>query len=306
MAVLKRFRLGDGKVVAAESEPAPIWVFASPTDDERRLLVEDLELDEHTLASALDPDELSRVEFEPDHVAVIFKRPRSYTAADKLQFRVVSVGLFLFAERLVIVLSEDAPLFEGRPAVRAANLTAVVLKLISRSINHFIEHLRIINQLSDALEGKIASAMENRYLLNLFTLEKSLVYYLSAIGSNGAMIDRLRLNAGRIGFQPEQVELVDDLAIENQQCYRQAEIYSNILSNLMDARVSIVNNNLSMLMKTLNVVTIGIMVPTFVVSAFSMNVAIPMQHRPHAFWLIMGMAALAVLVFMGVWRVKRW
>jgi len=132
------------------------------------------------------------------------------------------------------------------------------------------------------------------------------VYYLNAIGSNGTVIEKLRLNAARIGFTAEGVELLEDLAIENQQCYRQAEIYSNILSNLMDARVSIVSNNLNLLMKTLNIITIGIMVPTLVVSAFSMNVGIPMQKHPNAFWIIMGLAAAAVAAFMGVWRYKRW
>ena len=101
------------------------------------------------------------------------------------------------------------------------------------------------------------------------------------------------------------METLEDLAIENQQCYKQAEIYSNILSSLMDARVSIVNNNLSVLMKTLNLITIGIMVPTFVVSAFSMNVAIPLQKNPLAFWIIMGLAGAAMVAFMAVWRSQR-
>ena len=134
--------------------------------------------------------------------------------------------------------------------------------------------------MSDSLEQKLNTAMENRYLLNLFTLEKSLVYYLNAINANAGVIDKMRNNAARIGFSQEQLELLEDLAIENQQCYKQAEIYSNILSSLVSARVSIVNNNLTVLMKNLTLITIGLMVPTLVVSAFSMNVAIPMQTPP--------------------------
>jgi len=304
--MLARYEFVDGKVVQSAGDSAPISVFSNPDEAEKRRLVDEFKIDDHTLASALDPDELSRLEFEPAHAAVIFKRPKSYSAADDLLFRVISVGLFLFKDRVVLVLSEEAPLFDGRPALRANTVTELALRLISRTISHFVEHLRIINQLSDSLEGKIASAMENRYLLNLFTLEKSLVYYLSAIGANSSVIEKLKLNAARIGFAPEQVELLEDLAIENQQCYRQAEIYSNILSNLMDARVSIVNNNLSLLMKTLNVITICIMVPTLVVSAFSMNVIFPLHDNPHAFWIILGLAGTALAVFMGLWRAKRW
>jgi magnesium transporter len=41
--------------------------------------------------------------------------------------------------------------------------------------------------------------MENKYLLNMFTLEKSLVYYLNAIHSNAVLISKIknfRIKAG--------------------------------------------------------------------------------------------------------------
>ena len=144
--------------------------------------------------------------------------------------------------------------------------------------------------------------MENRYLLNLFTLEKSVVYYLNAIHSNAVLIEKLKNNAAKIGLGQDQMELLDDILVENNQCYKQAEIYSNIFASLMDARASIVSNNLNVLMKTLTIVTISIMVPTLVVSIFSMNVKIPMQDFFHAFSVIMGMAILSVLVFLILLR----
>jgi magnesium transporter len=148
--------------------------------------------------------------------------------------------------------------------------------------------------------------MENRYLINLFSLEKSLVYYLNSVNSNAMLIEKLRHNAVKIGFTPEETEFLDDLSIENNQCYRQAEIHSNILASLMDARASIVGNNLNLLMKTLNIITICIMVPTFVVSAFSMNVGIPLQRHPFAFWIILGMAVLSVVATILVWKRLKW
>jgi magnesium transporter len=67
-----------------------------------------------------------------------------------------------------------------------------------------------------------------------------------------------------------------------------------------------VNNNLSAMMKTLSIVTVGLMVPTLVVSAFSMNVAIPMQKHPNAFWIIMSLAIGSVGAFLALWRYKKW
>ncbi len=302
----KKFQIVNHILVETDSEQAPVTVVINPDDTEKHYLVDTLRIDEHTLASALDPDELARLEFEPEHLALIYKRPRSYTAADQFLFKVSSVGAFLFKDKLILVVSEDVPLAEGLQSIRISSPAEMVLRLIYRAILHYREHLKVISAISDDLQEKIAKSMENRHLLNLFTLQKSLVYYLSAITSNTALLEKLKLNSTKIGFPIEEIELLDDIMIENNQCYKQAEIHSNILAGLMDARVSVVSNNLNVLMKTLNIITIGIMVPTFVVSAFSMNVHIPLEDHPYAFFIIMGLALLSVLSFLAFWRYRKW
>ncbi len=301
----KWYRLSDNRLVEGEGDDCPIQLFIAPDEEERRYLVDELQIDEHTLNSALDPDELARLEFEPTHVALIFKRPRNYSAADEFLFKVASIGLFLFDDRLVLVAAENDGIFDGRPMTKVRSLTHVMLRIMYLAISHFLGHLKVINMISEELEEKLNQSMENRYLLHLFTLEKSLVYYLNAIHSNGLVIEKMRNTAAKVGLSGEDLEYLDDTIIENNQCYKQAEIYSNVLSGLMDARASIVNNNVNVLMKTLNLITIAIMVPTFVVSAFSMNVAIPMQKSPHAFLIVMGLAAVSVLGLLAIWRWKR-
>jgi magnesium transporter len=160
--------------------------------------------------------------------------------------------------------------------------------------------------ISDELESKVNVSMDNRYIINLFALEKSLVYYLNSINSNGVVIEKLKNYITRLNFNPDESEFLDDMLIENNQCFRQAEIASNILASLMDARASIVGNNLNVIMKTLTIITIGIMVPTFVVSAFSMNVKIPMQEIEFAFWIIMSLALLSIIGVWTFWKRKKW
>ncbi|MDD8026014.1 MAG: magnesium transporter CorA family protein [Acidobacteriota bacterium] len=304
--MVRQYKLYDCRIEDCPQDGAQIFIYANPSEEEKRYLIDELKLDEHTLASALDPDELSRLEFEPEHAALIFKRPRTYTADDYLHFRVSSIGLFLFKDRLIMLLNDDLAPFEGKIFTHTTSLPEVLLKVLYRSISHFLEHLKIINRISEELEHKINRAMENRYLINLFTLEKSLVYYLNAITSNGMAIEKIKHNAAKIGLGPEALELLDDLIIENAQCLKQAEIYSNILTGLMDARGTIVGNNLNVLMKTLNIITLAIMVPTFVVSAFSMNVRIPLSGLPFAFWIILGLAAVSSLGFVFLGKLKKW
>jgi magnesium transporter len=304
--MLTQLYIKDGKLTESGEGGAPVWVYTAPDEAERKYLIEQVKLDEHTLNSALDPDELSRLEFEPDHAAIIFKRPKRYTAEDNFLFRVLSTGVFLFKDRVIIVRADEAPLFEGKPFIRIQSVQDVFLKLIYRAISHFVEHLRGINMISMELEQQIDLAMENKYLLNLFTLEKSLVYYLNAINSNGVLIERLRNAAPKLGFGPENVEFLDDILIENNQCRGQTEIYSQVLSSLMDARASIISNNLNVRIKTLTIMTIAIMLATLIVSVFSMNVRIPLEPYHHAFWIIVALASVSVVAIAVLWRKYHW
>lgn len=304
--MIKYYKIGENKIIETERSHSNIFVYQKLDDNEKKYLAEELKIDEHTLNSSLDADELARLEFEPEHAAMIFKSPRNYSSKDRLLFKINSTGIFLYKEKLVIVSNEENFSFNGKHFNRVVTLNDVVLKLIFSSITHFIEHLKIINMLSDEIEQKINTATENRYLLNQFTLGKSLVYYQNAINSNGVLIEKLKLNSAKLNFATEEIELLDDIIIENNQCYKQAEIYSNILASLMDAKASIISNNLNVLMKTLNIITIAIMVPTFVVSAFSMNVKIPLEDRPDAFLIVMGLAIISVIGFFTFWKLKKW
>jgi len=304
--MIRTYEIRDTKIILCPEESANIIIYINPDENNRKTLLEKHEIDEHTLNSALDPDELARVEFEPEHIAMIIKRPKNYSGIEQFLFSVSSFGIFWFKTKLIVVISEDIQLFEGKIFNKVLSLEELVLKMVYGTIFHYLNHLKVINMVSDSLEQKINTSMKNEYLINLFTLEKSLVYYLNAINSNSLVISRLRQYAAKIGFSEDSVETIDDIIIENNQCYKQAEIYSNILAGLMDARVSIVSNNLNILMKTLNIITISIMVPTFVVSAFSMNVKIPLTQHPFAFWIIMSFAMFSVVIFLFFWRLKKW
>ncbi|HXK48782.1 MAG TPA: CorA family divalent cation transporter, partial [Deltaproteobacteria bacterium] len=62
---------------------------------------------------------------------------------------------------------------------------------------------------------------------------------------------------------------------------------------------------LNILMKTLNIIILCIMLPSLVVSAFSMNVHIPLQQNPFAFWIIMGLSLASALVVAAFWKFKK-
>jgi len=301
--MLKRYQVIDGRFCDGTEECGPVLVYVNPDEAERRYLLNELKIDEHTLASSLDPDELARMEFEPEHVAMIVKRPRNYSVEEQYLFRVSSMGLFLFRDRLVIVAPDEIVPLEGKQFQKVGSLPDLVLRVLFRTTLHYLEHLKIINQISDELESKVQTAMENRHLINLFTLEKGMVYYHNAIHSNGVVIEKLKASAVKMGFTPENLEFLDDLAVENAQCYKQAEIFSNIFASLMDARAGIVNNNLSVLIKRLTIINVVFLPMNFLagvggMSEFSMmTTGIPWWVAYPAFGGVMlGIAAITYTI----------
>ena len=161
--------------------------------------------------------------------------------------------------------------------------------------------------ISDELEDKINRSMENKHLHNMFSLEKSLVFYLNAISSNTRAIEKLKANTVKLSFTQQQCDYLDDLIIENNQCFEQANTYSQVLSNMMDAWVSIVSNNLNILIKKLTFVMISIMVPTLVISLFSMNVKLPFEQSVSLapFWVISMLATFSGAAVFLIWWFKK-
>ena len=270
--MLQKYSVENGRLVQNSPGYPRIHIYVRPDETERRYLIDQCGLDEHTLLSSTDPDETPRIEFEKDHAAIIIKYPKNYSAEDNYFFRVKSMGVFLFSatQTIIIVLDDDQFIFStGRlSAFQCKTPQDILLRLLYQIIRHFEDHLRIINQVSDELEHAISGSTENKNLLSMFTLAKGLVYYQNALNGNSRLIERMKsAEAGTgvrmIGFTPENLEQLDDLAIENRQFLDQSKMYYEVLGGLLDARASIINNNLNILMKNMNAIVIAISVPTF-------------------------------------------
>ncbi len=271
--MLKCYNLIDGRVqLCPDGETGMIQVYSTPTEEEKRFLVDECGIDEYTVSSALDEDEISRIEYESEYTAVIMKRPRNFQMDRRMTFRVSSVGAFLFPDRIIILQSDSTPLFDhGKMPLRGNSIQGVLLRLLHHATAHFLQHLRIIRNISDEIETKIEFAVTNKSLVNMFTLLKSLTYYESATSGNMVLLNRLRNDARRIGFNDDEVDFLEDIATENKQCDNLANIYAGILTGMSDARVSVVSNNLAVIMKYLAIINVVFMPLTVITGMGGMS-----------------------------------
>ncbi|HQK36744.1 MAG TPA: magnesium transporter CorA family protein [Bacteroidales bacterium] len=310
-----KYILQNGGLVRLQDEEQnpQVIVILNPDDEEKQDLITNYQLDEHNLTSALDPEEPGRIEYDTEgrHMALILKRPMDVNLEESHYFAVVSLGLFLYPNRLIVVSKSPVRLFDARQINQMHTVNDIMMKIIYGVINKFSENLRLINMLSDSLEEKISRSIENRYLLELFKLEKSLVYYLESINTNEMTFRKLNASAIKLGFDEENKEVLDDILIENNQLSRQAETYSTVLAELMDARSSIINNNMNMLIRKLTIISIVFMPLNIIASmggmseytALTSHIPWPISYGLFAIGLVLiGLITYAMIKNMGLER----
>ncbi|MFT3735301.1 MAG: magnesium transporter CorA family protein [Rhodocyclaceae bacterium] len=246
----------NGEVQASQAEEVPIRVYAAPNKEEREELLRDFGLDRYDLDAALDPDEIPRLEFSPELATLIFKRPKNVTVSEQLRFDVCSVTFFIRGGSMVLVTAEKELHFDRREFRALNGPNDFLLKFLLATVHHFLEHLKIIKQLTAELGNKLSVSMENRYYLQMLALSESLIYYIDGIEANLAVLSKLRSAAHRLGLTESQIETLHDITLDTQQCARQADIYSSVLSGLMDARGTIINNNVNNLLKNLTLISV--------------------------------------------------
>jgi magnesium transporter len=181
----------------------------------------------------------------------------------------------------------------------------MVLKVFEKIVHNFMEYLKEINQKRNLYEQKLYDSNRNEELLNLMRIQKSLVYFVTALRSNELLMMKLE-RTNFLGLNDDERELLNDLIVDTSQALEMANIYTNILSSTMDAFASIISNNLNSVMKRLTSITIIISVPVLVASVYGMNVDIPYQHSPHAFYIPVILSLVMSIIISGYFMKKKW
>ncbi len=302
--MLRCYDLVDGRVQSCpEGQTGMIQIYSAPTTEEKEYLTKICGIDPHTLESALDEDAVSRVEYEERYTAIIMKRPRNFRLERSLSFTIATVGAFLFPDRIIVLQDNAMPLFEhGRIPLRGTTVPGILLRLLHHATQHFLQHLRIIRNISDEIEGKIAYAVTNKSLMNVFALRKSLTYYESATSANLLLLRRLRNDNGRIGFSESEKDFLEDVTIENEQCDNLANIYAEILAGMSNARMSVSSNNLAVIMKYLAIINVVFMPLTVITGIGGMSEFTAMTEGiwwPHAYGaLTVGMIIIGLITYL--------
>jgi magnesium transporter len=289
-------------------EDSKIVRIVKPSPNEIELISSRLGIPTDFLSAAIDRDERPRVEFDEGVKLLIIRIPHREEGTDT-PYTTLAMGIIITPTHVVTVCSEDSSVWRDFLELRVkmhfnGDPVSFLCHFFLHIARQYLYFVNLIHQESDKVEREIHKSLKNVMLIRLLNLEKCIVYFSTSLRANESTWERFPRIFGR-ELTENELELLQDIKIEFRQAQEQADIYSNILSSMMDAFASIISNNLNVIMKMLTSITIILMMPTLVASLYGMNVSLPFQNSPHAFLITLGISFLlsfgSVLFF---WRMR--
>lgn len=304
--ILKTF---NGDVIHTDVIEDGVWVnLVNPTEEEINKISSQMNVEVDFLKAALDEEERARIESDNGQTLIIVDIPVVELQDHSYVYNTIPLGIIILKHAIITVCLKEDTLLNDFINKKVKTFltqykTRFVLQILFKNATRYLQYLKLIDKTSNQIEKALHKSMKNKELIQMLGLQKSLVYFSTALKANEVVLEKLT-KCEYIKFYPEDTELLEDVIIENKQAIEMAGIYSNILTGTMDAFASFISNNLNIVMKFLTSVTIVMAIPTMVSSFFGMNVGLPLT-GPYSFWIILSFSVvLCTLAVIFLYRKK--
>ncbi|HMU09507.1 MAG TPA: magnesium transporter CorA family protein [Ferruginibacter sp.] len=312
--MIQYFKNTDKQTIAIDKIDSAVWVNVLPPlkQEEFTELSDAMDIPVDFLKDSLDIDERSRYEIDDNVKLIVIKTPtenNSFNLSDAF-YITIPICIILTNNRIVTVNS-----FENEAIKKFLNtfqhrnpdhMNMMVLKIFEKITSNFQDYLKEINTRRNSLEQKLYDSNRNEELLQLMRIQKSFVYFITALRSNELLMMKMsRTNI--LKLTEDEKDFLDDLIVETSQALEMANTYTTILNSTLDAFASIISNNQNEVLKRLTTLTIFLSIPILIASIYGMNVPIPYSESHLAFWIpvILSLVILGLAVWNYLKRLKR-
>lgn len=285
----------------------PTWIDArTVTRDETALLQEEYNIEQDHILDILDPDELSRMEEGEGYILTIVRVP-IYDPSAETPYFAVPVGIIIQKNTIITLCWTDCEVLKDFGAnriknVRLSDFPSFIVHIMNRANLNFLRYLKEINRRSTSIQNEMKLEIENKEIIQMLGLEKSLVYFTTSLKSNRLLLQKMS-KTRLIKFDEEDIDFVEGVEIDNRQAIEMADTYSDILFGVMNAYSSIISNNLNVVMKKLAIINLVMMVPTFITSFFGMNYPLPFENFGR-FAVVIVSGICFVSIFLANWMLN--
>lgn len=269
------------------------WVQVTcPTEEEQNEIEKKYNIPDYFLSDISDTDERARYEYDDGWMLIILRIPYVKEVRSRTPFTTVPLGIIHKRDVTITVcfyetnMMIDFVSYQQKRAEGFTDYVDMIFRLFLSSSVWYLKRLKQISVLVEKAKLNLDHGVNNESLIGLSRLQDSLTYFQTSIRGNENLLAKLKF---KLQVDELDADLIEDVNIEMSQARETTNIYSHILESTMDTYQSIINNTTNTTMRTLTSVTIILMFPTLITSAFGMNLLNGMEDSVWGF-------ALAVLI----------
>ena len=214
--MIRFFKRDNRKIVELDSLEKGCWVNISPpfNQDNLKKLSSEQNIPFDYLIDSLDIDERARYEIEDDNHLVVIKTPilNENNMNNEAFYLSIPVGIVITPDNIFTVSAYDTQVIEDMinnklRYLDPATKNTFVLKLFERNVYYFLQYLNELNNKRSLFEKRMIKSLENEKLVRLMNIEKSLVYFVTALRTNEMLMMKLnRTNA--LLLNEEELDLI--------------------------------------------------------------------------------------------------
>ena len=283
------------------------WVQVTcPTSDDANFLQNELKIPDYFLDDIADADERARYDYDDGWILIILRIPYVKEVKSRTPFTTIPLGIILKGDVCITVCNYETNLmidfvtYQQKRGLGFTDSVDMVFRLFLSSAVWYLKRLKQINTRIEAAKQHLDRKIDNADLINLSRLQDSLTYFATSIRGNETLLSKLKF---KLPVDELDADLIEDVTIEMNQARETTGIYANILDSMMETYASIINNNMSTVMKTLTIISMFLMVPTLIASLFGMNLINGMENQPLGFPLVLIISVMLTAAFW--WYSKR-
>ena len=300
--MIRYYKTIDSKLEKINEPEEGCWInLVEPNQSEIHEIHDYTDIDIESINAALDEEERSRIEVNDNHTLILIDIPIDESDSNNSLYSTIPLGIIITEEIILTVCSEQTKILNDFIVGHIKDFythmkSRFLLQILHKNASYYLHYLRRINKMTTTLEKEIYDSMQNKQLIQLLELEKSLVYFSTSLKSNELVLNKM-LKTSSIKKYHDDDDLLDDVIVENRQALEMATIYGDILSRIMDAFSAIISNNQNNVLQVLTVITLIVSLPTLISGFFGMNVGgIPLAENPNGFWLISFISVIICII----------
>ena len=177
----------------------------------------------------------------------------------------------------------------------AQDVTELLVTFLMFASQYFQRAVTQLDAERNDLNAKLSDDINNKDLVELSNIEKSLVYLSSSIQTDQMMLNSLQHS--QLTFSKPAKERLDDVLIESSQSSEMVQISRQVTKTLSSTSNNMMNNNLNDTMQFLTVWSLVLTIPTILTGFYGMNVKLPIFNAAYD-WIVIVILMVALMVWL--------